>query len=64
MRVPSELSAQADSDVVEVANGVGAHSRLNGTDRFAPCLDAFEEIAAVVVTLRQVNLIGADRRGQ
>ena len=38
--VPSELAAQADSDIIKVANGVGANSRFNEADRPLPALDA------------------------
>jgi hypothetical protein len=58
--VPSESAAQPYGNIVQMADCIGANSGFNRTNRFLPGLDALEKIATVVVTLRQVNLIGAN----
>ena len=60
-RVPVEFSAQTDGDVVEVADRVGAHGRLDVADRLPARFDAFEEVALVVVAHGQSNVAGGER---
>ena len=62
--VPAELSAQADGDVVQVADRIGADGGVHWADCFLPGLDAVQKVAAVVAASRQANLIRADGGGQ
>ena len=63
--IPAEFftkgrAAESYGNIIHVADGVGADGCVNGADCLPPALDAFYEIATVIIALRQVNLIGAD----
>jgi len=62
--VPSEFSAQPYGNIIQVADGVGANSGFDGANRFLSGLNAIYEITAMIITSRQVNLIGANIRCQ
>ena len=55
--IPAEFSAESYSDIVQVADGVGADGGIYGADCLLPALDAFDEIAAVIVASRQADFI-------
>ena len=59
-RVPAELAASADGDVIKVADRVGTHGRLDRRNGLPARLDAVEKVPLMMVAHGQPHVIPAE----
>ena len=64
LRVPGDLPLGADGDVAQQADRVAADGVVQGADRRLARLHRVDEVLAVVGAVDQVDVVGADLRGQ